>query len=49
MPARTPLLDISLYDGLGPPSRLSHHNVESLQLVTRPALSGRGCPYRCSY
>jgi anaerobic magnesium-protoporphyrin IX monomethyl ester cyclase len=41
--------DYSIFERNGDLSWLSPHAVESKDLTTLPVMSGRGCPYRCSY
>jgi radical SAM superfamily enzyme YgiQ (UPF0313 family) len=44
-----PFPDYTIFARDGDLSYLSPHAVESKRLTTLPVLSGRGCPYRCSY
>src|SRR5690606_18177438 len=44
-----PFPDYSIFERDGRLDWLSPHAVESEELNTLPVLSGRGCPYRCSY
>lgn len=44
-----PFPDYTIFEKDGDISWLSSHAVESERLITMPVMSGRGCPYRCSY
>ena len=44
-----PFPDYTIFEKDGELSWLSSHAVESERLITMPVMSGRGCPYRCSY
>lgn len=44
-----PFPDYSIFARDGDVRYLSPHAVESKRLTTLPVLSGRGCPYRCTY
>ena len=44
-----PFPDYTIFARDGDVRYLSPHAVESKRLTTLPVLSGRGCPYRCSY
>ncbi|MBI3767173.1 MAG: B12-binding domain-containing radical SAM protein [Deltaproteobacteria bacterium] len=44
-----PFPDYTIFERDGDVRYLSPHAVESKRLMTLPVLSGRGCPYRCSY
>jgi radical SAM superfamily enzyme YgiQ (UPF0313 family) len=44
-----PFPDYAIFERDGAVRYLSPHAVESRRLTTLPVLSGRGCPYRCSY
>lgn len=47
--ATFPFPDYTIFERAGDVRYLSPHAVESKRLTTLPVLSGRGCPYRCSY
>ncbi len=44
-----PFPDYTIFEKDGEISWLSSHAIESERLITMPVMSGRGCPYRCSY
>jgi anaerobic magnesium-protoporphyrin IX monomethyl ester cyclase len=44
-----PFPDYSIFDRPGGLAYLSPRAIQSPRLITVPVLSGRGCPYRCSY
>ncbi len=47
--AALPFPDYTIFARDGDVRYLSPHAVESKRLTTLPVLSGRGCPYRCTY
>jgi len=46
---RMPFPDYTIFERAGQVRYLSPHAVESKRLTTLPVISGRGCPYRCTY
>ncbi|RPJ57407.1 MAG: radical SAM protein [Acidobacteria bacterium] len=47
--SRTPLPDYSIFEKEGDIRWLSSHAIESRKLKTLHVMTGRGCPYRCTY
>jgi anaerobic magnesium-protoporphyrin IX monomethyl ester cyclase len=46
---RLPFPDYTIFEKNGSLRWLSPHAIESRDLTTLPVMSGRGCPYRCTY
>ena len=44
-----PFPDYTIFEQNGQIRWLSRHAIESKTLTTMPVMSGRGCPYRCTY